>query len=48
MFRFIDEQDKQWGQFAAGSVIAGIPVVLLFLFLQKWIIGGLTAGAVKG
>jgi ABC-type maltose transport system permease subunit len=25
-----------------------VPVVILFLFLQRWIIGGLTQGAVKG
>ena len=48
MFRFIDGQGGEWGQFAAGSVMAGFPVVLLFLFLQKYIVGGLTAGAVKG
>jgi len=48
MFRFIDGQGGEWGQFAAGSVMAGIPVVLLFLFLQKYIVSGLTAGAVKG
>lgn len=48
MFRFIDGQGGEWGQFAAGSVMAGIPVVVLFLFLQKFIVSGLTAGAVKG
>ena len=48
MFRFIDGQGGEWGQFAAGSVMAGVPVVLLFLFLQKYIVSGLTAGAVKG
>ena len=48
MFRFIDGQGGEWGQFAAGSVMAGIPVVLLFLFLQRYIVSGLTAGAVKG
>ncbi len=40
--------DANWGQFAAGAIIASIPVLLLFLFLQKYIVGGLTAGAVKG
>jgi ABC-type maltose transport system permease subunit len=29
-------------------LMAMIPVVILFLFLQKWIVGGLTSGAVKG
>lgn len=48
MFRFIDGQGGEWGQFSAGSVMAGVPVVLLFLFLQKYIVSGLTAGAVKG
>jgi arabinogalactan oligomer/maltooligosaccharide transport system permease protein len=48
MFRFIDGQGGEWGQFAAGSFMTGIPVVLLFLFLQKYIVSGLTAGAVKG
>lgn len=40
--------DANWGQFAAGALISSIPVLLLFLFLQKYIVGGLTAGAVKG
>jgi arabinogalactan oligomer/maltooligosaccharide transport system permease protein len=48
MFRFIDDQGQQWGQFTAGSVLAGTPVVALFLVLQRYIVSGLTAGAVKG
>lgn len=40
--------DANWGQFAAGAVITSIPVLVLFLFLQKYIVGGLTAGSVKG
>lgn len=40
--------DANWGLFAAGAVIAAIPVLALFLFLQKYIVGGLTAGSVKG
>ena len=43
-----DLLEARWGLFAAGAVLAAIPVVLLFLFLQKYIVGGLTAGAVKG
>ncbi len=43
-----DERTAPWGLFAAGAVLAAIPVVLLFQFLQKYIVGGLTAGAVKG
>ena len=38
----------QWGYFAARSIIVSIPVVLLFLYLQKYLVSGLTAGSVKG
>ena len=37
-----------WGPFAAGSLLASLPIVVLFLSLQKYIVNGLTAGAVKG
>ncbi len=40
--------EQQWGYFAAGSIVAALPVVLLFLVLQRYLISGLTAGAVKG
>ncbi len=43
-----DRLEANWGLFAAGATIAAIPVVLLFLFLQKYIVSGLTAGSVKG
>ena len=42
------EKNAPWGIFAAGAVIAAVPVVLLFQYLQKYIVSGLTAGAVKG
>lgn len=35
-------------QFAAGCVIVAIPIVTLFMFLQKYYVEGVTAGAVKG
>ena len=35
-------------QFAAGCVCVGIPIVALFMFLQKYYVEGVTAGAVKG
>ena len=38
----------QWGLYAAGSVIITIPVVALFLYSSRWLIGGLTVGSVKG
>lgn len=42
------ERNNNFGVFAAGSLILAIPIVLLFQFLQRYIVGGLTAGAVKG
>ena len=43
-----DDRNAPWGVFAAGSIIAAIPVILLFQYLQKYIVSGLTSGAVKG
>ena len=48
MYQWVSDQtNTNWGLFAAGAVISAIPVILLFLFLQKYIVGGLTAGSVK-
>jgi arabinogalactan oligomer/maltooligosaccharide transport system permease protein len=47
--QFIGGQfSENWGPFAAGSIIASIPIVIIFLSLQKYIVSGLTAGSVKG
>lgn len=47
--QFIGGQySENWGPFAAGSIIASIPIVIIFLSLQKYIVNGLTAGSVKG
>ena len=46
---FIDQQyGQRWGPFAAGTLLAAIPAAALFMSLQKWIVSGLTQGAVKG
>ena len=42
------QKDANWGLFAAGAVLAALPVLLLFGFLQRYIVSGLTSGAVKG
>jgi arabinogalactan oligomer/maltooligosaccharide transport system permease protein len=48
LFRLVsDETNTNYPVFAAGAVLAAIPVMALFLWLQKYIVGGLTAGAVK-
>ncbi|MCB9456906.1 MAG: sugar ABC transporter permease [Anaerolineaceae bacterium] len=50
MFSFVSggEFSTDWGVFAAGSLIAAVPIVLLYLSLQRYIVSGLTIGAVKG
>jgi arabinogalactan oligomer/maltooligosaccharide transport system permease protein len=38
----------EWANYAAGSLLVCIPVVVLFLLLSKFLISGLTLGGVKG
>ncbi len=42
------QRAANWGLFAAAALIGALPIVIVFLFLQKQIVGGLTTGAVKG
>lgn len=44
---FVGGFSSQWGYFAAGSVLVSLPVVVLFIYLQKYLVSGLTAGSVK-
>lgn len=46
--RFVGDYSTQWGNFAAGAILVSLPVMALFFRLQKHLIGGLTAGGVKG
>jgi arabinogalactan oligomer/maltooligosaccharide transport system permease protein len=49
LYSFVaDTRSKNWGVFSAGAVLAAIPVMALFLFLQRYIVSGLTQGGVKG
>lgn len=49
LYKFVSQKfSENWGVFAAGAILGAIPVLLLFQFLQRYIVGGLTAGAVKG
>jgi ABC-type maltose transport system permease subunit len=49
LYGYINTQFAQhWGPFAAGVLIAAVPAALLFTFLQRYIVQGLTAGSVKG
>jgi maltose/maltodextrin transport system permease protein len=45
---YLYEQKYLWGDFAAAAVLSGLPITMVFLAAQKWIVSGLTAGGVKG
>lgn len=47
LFEFIGYQDVVWNQMMAAALTGVLPVMLFFLFLQKYLVAGLTAGAVK-
>ncbi|WP_462288001.1 sugar ABC transporter permease [Nostocoides sp.] len=42
-----NEKNRLFGQFAAGALLASLPVVLLYLGFQKYLVGGMTQGSVK-
>lgn len=45
---YVDANNTDWPPFAAGAIIVSLPVMALFFLLQKHLVGGLTAGGVKG
>ncbi len=46
--QYVGAQTADYGYFAAGAIIVSIPIMALFFALQKHLVGGLTAGGVKG
>jgi arabinogalactan oligomer / maltooligosaccharide transport system permease protein len=46
--RYVSDYSTDWGRFAAGAIIVSLPVMALFLSLERHLIGGLTQGGVKG
>lgn len=45
---FLGKASTNWGYMMAASIVAAIPVTVIFVFLQRYFIQGLTSGAVKG
>lgn len=45
---FQGDMTTQWGLYAAGALLVSVPVVVLFVALSRYLISGLTLGAVKG
>ena len=48
MRNFIGNYSQEYGQLMAAGVVSTIPVMLAFFATQRWLVRGLTAGAVKG
>lgn len=45
---YVSGNQQQWGKFAAGALMAAVPMLVVFAVTQKYLTTGLTAGAVKG
>jgi maltose/maltodextrin transport system permease protein len=45
---FVSEFKFQWGDFAAVAILSGLPITVMFVLAQKWMVAGLTAGGSKG
>ncbi len=45
---YIGEYGIEWGSMCAAALLTSLPVILLFMFLQKFLIAGMTSGGVKG
>lgn len=48
IFNFMGQYGTKWSYLTAFAIVAIIPVTLIFIFMQKYIISGMTSGAVKG
>ncbi len=48
MNQWVGGNERSWEWFAPGALIAAVPILLVFLFLQRYIVAGLTGGSVKG
>ena len=48
LYAYISNIGVDWGQLMAATVLALLPIVFAFLIMQKWLVQGLMAGAVKG
>jgi maltose/maltodextrin transport system permease protein len=46
--QYLYEQKYLWGDFAAAAVLSGLPITVVFLLAQRWMVSGLTSGGLKG
>ncbi len=45
---FLYDQHYEWGRFAATAVLSGVPISIMFMVCQRFLVSGLTSGGVKG
>ncbi len=45
---FLHEHNHHWGDFAAAAVLSGLPITVVFVLAQRWMISGLSEGGTKG
>jgi maltose/maltodextrin transport system permease protein len=48
MQQYLQPQNYLWGDFAAAAVLSAMPITIVFMLAQRWLVGGLTAGGNKG
>lgn len=46
--KFVDDHNFRWGDFAAVAILSGLPITVVFVLAQRWMVAGLTAGGIKG
>jgi maltose/maltodextrin transport system permease protein len=45
---YLSEFEYRWGDFAAAAILSGIPITVVFLIAQRYLVSGLSEGSVKG
>lgn len=45
---YLSEFEYRWGDFAAAAILSGVPITLVFLVAQRYLVSGLSEGSVKG
>jgi multiple sugar transport system permease protein len=48
IFNFVSYASIDWGGLMAAAIVVTVPIMVIALFTQKYIVSGLTAGATKG
>ena len=48
IYSFIGENNIDWGLLTSGGILTGLPIIIMFMFIQKNLVRGLTSGGIKG